>query len=306
VTSNDFEKQTILVIDDSEIILQVTRTALEAAGYRVITRSRAAGSVALLLQEKPHLVLLDVNMPTTSGDTLARVFGKAQSGVDTIILLHSTLSPEVLRAKAEAAGAHGFIQKTGDLYGLVRQVNRWTKALPSSARLRSAAVTTSLEPAGGRASSAMRVASPVVDEPTAAEPISRPTLGQPLSSPVVLFVDEDMSVLSEFRRLSQGLDSIVEFALSGMNAWRKMQAADAPDVVVCGVKLSDVSAAELFRRASTLDPSWRDRFVFVIAVGESPQFRDTPILRYPVDVRRMRDVIRAGASCSPRRRLAQH
>jgi len=303
MTSIDLEKKTVLVIDDSEIILQVTRGALEAAGYRVITRSRAAGSVALLLQEKPHLVLLDVNMPTTSGDTLARVFAKAQSGVDTIILLHSTLPPEVLRAKAEASGAHGFIQKTGDLFGLVRQVNRWAKTHPSSSRLRAAAVATFPDSgSNGRTSVALRAAAAVApDEAALAEPRSRPS-GEVMSAPVVLFVDEDMAVLSEFRRLAQGLDSIVEFALSGTNAWRKIQTADAPDVVVCGLKLSDVPAPDLYRRAITLEPSWRERFVFVVGAGGPGPFSDAPTLRYPVEVNRMRDAIRAGAARSPRRK----
>ncbi|HKO52431.1 MAG TPA: response regulator [Polyangiaceae bacterium] len=303
MSSNDLEKQTVLVIDDSEIILQVTRGALEAAGYRVITRSRAAGSVALLLHEKPHLVLLDVNMPTTSGDTLARVFGKAQSGVETIILLHSTLPAEVLRAKAEASGAHGYIQKTGDLYALVRAVNRWIKTHPSSGRLRSAAAATSPESGNSRSSSMQRVASRLVsDEPSPAEPPSRPARTDAAPASVVMFVDEDMAVLSEFRRLAQGLDSIVEFALSGTNAWRKIQGADAPDVVVCGVKLSDLPAAELYRRAIGLDAGWRDRFVFVIGAGETGHFSDAPTLRYPIDVRRMRDAIRGGAAHSPRRK----
>ena len=303
MSSNDLEKRTVLVIDDSEIILQVTRGALEAAGYRVITRSRAAGSVALLLHEKPHLVLLDVNMPTTSGDTLARVFGKAQSGVETIILLHSTLPSEVLRAKAEASGAHGYIQKTGDLYALVRQVNRWVKTHPSSGRLRSAAVATSPESGSGRSSGTLRaVGSLPRDDRSAAEPPSRPARTEAAPATVVLFVDEDMAILSEFRRLAQGLESIVEFALSGMNAWRKIQGASAPDVVVCGIKLSDLPAAELYRRASALDASWRERFVFVLGAGETGQFSDAPTLRYPIDVRRMRDAIRGGAAHSPRRR----
>ena len=54
---------TILVVDDSEVVLNVTRTLLEAVGYRVLTHSGPAGCVAVILQEKPDLVLIDVNMP---------------------------------------------------------------------------------------------------------------------------------------------------------------------------------------------------------------------------------------------------
>lgn len=127
------QQRKILVIDDSEIILEVTRAALEAAGHCVVTHDRAAGCVALILQQKPDLVLMDVNMPHLGGDTIVGVLGKAQpTGDSTVVLLHSSLSADILRVKAEAVGAQGFIQKTGDLFALVREVNRWLKRSSSS------------------------------------------------------------------------------------------------------------------------------------------------------------------------------
>jgi CheY-like chemotaxis protein len=44
---------TMLVIDDSEVVLEMTRFTLERAGYRVITRDRAQGSIAATLNEQP-------------------------------------------------------------------------------------------------------------------------------------------------------------------------------------------------------------------------------------------------------------
>ena len=84
--------------------------------------------MALILHEKPELVLMDVNMPGLGGDTIVSVLAKAQPTGDTVVLLHSSLSADVLRTKAAAAGAHGFIQKSGDLFGLVREVSRCSSA----------------------------------------------------------------------------------------------------------------------------------------------------------------------------------
>ena len=117
----------ILVVDDSEIVLEVTRLALESAGHHVVTHDRAAGCVALILQEKPDLVLMDVSMPHLAGDTIVGVLGKAQPVGDIVVLLHSSLPADILRVKAQSAGAHGFIQKTSDQFALVREVNRWLK-----------------------------------------------------------------------------------------------------------------------------------------------------------------------------------
>jgi CheY-like chemotaxis protein len=106
-------KPKIVVIDDSEIVLEVTKGALEGAGYDVVTHDRPGGCVALILHEKPDLVLMDVNMPGLGGDTIVSVLAKAQPTGDTVVLLHSSLSAEVLRTKSATAGAHGFIQKSG-------------------------------------------------------------------------------------------------------------------------------------------------------------------------------------------------
>jgi CheY-like chemotaxis protein len=132
------QQRKILVIDDSEIVLEVTRAALESAGHHVVTHDRAAGCVALILQQKPDLVLMDVNMPHLGGDTIVGVLGKAQPVSGIVVLLYSSLPADILRVKAEAVGAQGFIQKTGDHFALVREVNRWLKRSSgqSSGRMR--------------------------------------------------------------------------------------------------------------------------------------------------------------------------
>jgi CheY-like chemotaxis protein len=234
------------------------------------------------------------------------VFGKAQSGVETIILLHSTLSADVLRAKVEASGAHGYIQKTGDLYGLVRQVNRWVKSHPSSGRVRSAAVAATADSGVAHSSGTLRAARAVVSEESPAARALARAASDPdaaCAAPVVLFVDEDMAVLSEYRRMAQSFDAIVEFALSGAHALRKIQGFEAPDVVVCRAQLSDLPVADLYRRAITGDPSWRERFVFVVGSDEHLQI-EAATLRRPVDGLRMRDAIRNAASRAPRRKAS--
>src|SRR5262245_65488160 len=100
--SRVFGPPTVMVIDDSEIVLSVTRNVLETAGFRVLTHSRPSGCVALILQEKPQLVLIDVNMPLIGGDTIAKLFGKARPNNDTIVLLYSSLSAAAHEATVQS------------------------------------------------------------------------------------------------------------------------------------------------------------------------------------------------------------
>lgn len=261
----------IVVIDDSEIVLAVTKGALVSAGYHVVVYDRTAGSVGLILQEKPDLVLMDVNMPGLAGDTALNVLGRAQPHAETIVLLHSSLPVEVLRTKAAAAGAHGFIQKGGDMFALVRQVNQWLKRLASSGH--------------------MRVAAPAaVDDRDRAAPFD-------LKS--VLLVDDDMGVLSVYRRLLQKVDVDIEFALSGGQAVRRMLSDTAPDVVVCDMVLPDLSGIEVFRQVTAVAPSYRKRFVFATGASTQPTISAFlsgfagPVLRKPVVGSQLVEAIRA-------------
>jgi CheY-like chemotaxis protein len=274
-------KPKIVVIDDSEIVLEVTRGALEGAGYEVVTHDRPAGCVALILHEKPDLVLMDVNMPALGGDTIVSVLGKAAPTSDTIVLLHSSLSAEVLRGKVATAGAHGFLQKSGDLFGLVREVNRWLKRVNSSGHMRAALVAPSDDkyPSGARpaagagtlAAAAAGAASVAASAPPSSDSASRRTSGTVrVDAPTVLLVDDDMAVLSAFRRCLQAEDLSIEFALSGGQALRRLLSEKPPDVVVCDMLLPDISGVEVYQRAVAADSSYRQRFAVATGASGTP------------------------------------
>jgi len=63
----------ILVVDDIESVRSILARALARAGYHVITSSSAAEALGLLdqLQVRPHLAVIDLYMPSTSGEELA-------------------------------------------------------------------------------------------------------------------------------------------------------------------------------------------------------------------------------------------
>ena len=127
--------KTILIVDDSAVALEVARAGLEDAGFSVTTRSQGEGTVVAILQQKPDLVLLDVQMPRTRGDTIASIVAGAAPDQKTILLLYSGLPPEILALKVKTTGAHGFIRKT-DVADLVDQVCHWLKVSRPQLRLR--------------------------------------------------------------------------------------------------------------------------------------------------------------------------
>ena len=64
--------QTILIIEDEPELVQVLRTYLERAGYRVLTAYKGDTGLATWQNHHPDLVLLDLNLPGMDGLDIAR------------------------------------------------------------------------------------------------------------------------------------------------------------------------------------------------------------------------------------------
>jgi two-component system chemotaxis response regulator CheB len=117
-------RKRILIVDDSPLLLEAGRMALEAAGYEVRTLENPL-MVAMLLRKNPvDLVLLDVNMPAVQGTQVVAAL-RAHGLNSTPVILYSDLDEKLLKAKATECGATGWLRKTGDEHALIRAIDRW-------------------------------------------------------------------------------------------------------------------------------------------------------------------------------------
>jgi DNA-binding response OmpR family regulator len=126
MTSTLDPKPTVLVVDDSEICLELAREALEASGFRVVTTTSALGVNRLITSERPAVIVVDVTMPALRGDKLVQLVRRYQTN-PVPILLHSDRPPEELSVFVRESGATGFVEKTPDGESLVRAVRAHTR-----------------------------------------------------------------------------------------------------------------------------------------------------------------------------------
>ena len=78
----------ILVVDDEQAILEITREILEVSGYRVLTASNGRDAVSVFsnaIRGSVRLILTDVNMPGMDGYATIKAIRKLDSNVKVVI-----------------------------------------------------------------------------------------------------------------------------------------------------------------------------------------------------------------------------
>jgi CheY-like chemotaxis protein len=113
----------ILLIDDEEVIREVTQLSLEiVGGWEVLTARSGTEGLAIASAEQPDAILLDMVMPDMDGaTTLERLQANCVTQAIPVILLTAKLQSSDPRWVTDL-GAAGFIAKPFDALNLARQV----------------------------------------------------------------------------------------------------------------------------------------------------------------------------------------
>jgi DNA-binding response OmpR family regulator len=102
---------TILLIEDEEMICDVTETLLKHLGYSVIVAQNGAEAVSLAktFEDEIDLALLDIGLPDMKGDQLYYLITEVRPDMKVVVCSGFSIDGPV--QKILDAGAQGFIQK---------------------------------------------------------------------------------------------------------------------------------------------------------------------------------------------------
>ena len=119
----------VLVVDDEAAIREITRTTLEANGYRVLTAGDGTEALALFAQHRPdiRLVLTDMMMPVMDGPATVRALRKLAPQVRVVAM--SGLAAGTSTPAAGGVDALAVLQKpytAADLLRTLREALRAT------------------------------------------------------------------------------------------------------------------------------------------------------------------------------------
>ncbi|WP_372377288.1 response regulator [Vibrio natriegens] len=101
----------LYVADDEPVNLRVLESFLRLEGYRVRTVSDGPETLALVEQEKPELLLLDIMMPGMSGYQVCNELRQTFDHAELPIIMLTALSQTEDRVRGFEAGANDYLSK---------------------------------------------------------------------------------------------------------------------------------------------------------------------------------------------------
>ena len=114
--------QLILVVEDSQVDRLRLVKLLEGAGYRVCTAANGLEAIALVQQQAPALILMDVNMPQMDGFAATRALRGGEHTKSIPVVLVTAKDQKADKAWGQMLGAKGYITKPFSDADLLAQV----------------------------------------------------------------------------------------------------------------------------------------------------------------------------------------
>jgi DNA-binding response OmpR family regulator len=112
----------IIIADDDEIVGEIARDALMAAGHGVGLLPDGKQALAIIKVKKPDLVILDCNMPELSGLLVLREMRKSRELFELPVLMLTGRRSERDVELARYEGANDYLKKPFDPDELVFRV----------------------------------------------------------------------------------------------------------------------------------------------------------------------------------------
>lgn len=108
MTDRDATPPLILVVDDDQSLLAVVTEVLSSRGYRVETAENGEQALALIANEQPDVVLLDMSMPVMDGWSFAKLLRERYGRRIPIIVITAAQDSQL---RADEIGANADLGK---------------------------------------------------------------------------------------------------------------------------------------------------------------------------------------------------
>ena len=106
------KQQTILLVEDDDALANVYETRLRAEGFATKRVNNGEDALAVALQVKPDLIVLDVMMPKVSGFDVLDILRNTPETVNIKVIMLTALSQDSDRDRAKSLGVDDYLVKS--------------------------------------------------------------------------------------------------------------------------------------------------------------------------------------------------
>jgi len=117
----------IISIDDREAMSKLLGRIIEKAGYRFLGINDNLNAVARVMEENPHLIFLDIDMPIINGYEICSQIRRVDEFKDVPIVMLTGHNGIIDRARAKMVGATGFMTKPIELQDVIGAVKKYVE-----------------------------------------------------------------------------------------------------------------------------------------------------------------------------------
>ncbi|HVX13765.1 MAG TPA: response regulator [Pirellulales bacterium] len=108
------DRQTILLIDDDDAMVDVLGQRLRRQGYETLVASNGDAGLALARERCPTLIVLDLRLPDADGFHVCQELADSSETCSIpVIILSGMERPDIIR-RSRAAGCQYFVRKPYD------------------------------------------------------------------------------------------------------------------------------------------------------------------------------------------------
>lgn len=110
--NNNHKGKKILLVEDDDGLANVYLMRLEAEGFNVKRVPNGEDALAVAIEFKPDLILLDVMMPKVSGFDVLDILRNTPETANVKVIMLTALSQDTDKQKAEKLGADDYLVKS--------------------------------------------------------------------------------------------------------------------------------------------------------------------------------------------------
>lgn len=118
-------KALIACIDDSPVVVHNIKKLLTPVGYEILPIPEPMHGFSQLIEHKPDLILLDINMPNANGYSVCQFLRNSPIFEKTPIIILTGQDTNIDRARAKLVGATDFIGKPAEKKVLLAMIEKY-------------------------------------------------------------------------------------------------------------------------------------------------------------------------------------